>query len=122
MTGEKFDWRRYLEFARELAQDPREQSSRSAISRAYYAAFHYARAYVEQSTSTSTLRDGAAHRVVPEQLQRMRPAQSMAANRLIELKKLRTWADYRAGSKSNLEDEVRKALSHAEQIIARLSR
>ena len=38
-----FDWSAYLELARTLGQDPSEQHGRTAISRAYYAAFHHAK-------------------------------------------------------------------------------
>jgi hypothetical protein len=46
-----FPWTRYLDLAKELAGKPvtvegREAKLRSAISRAYYAAFHHARDYL----------------------------------------------------------------------------
>lgn len=47
----------------------------------------------------------------------MRPAYPNAANKLQELKRLRTWADYQSGSKLNLPQEVEKALAYAERII-----
>lgn len=36
-----FDWKKYLEVAEKLANNPDECSQRIAISRAYYAAFNY---------------------------------------------------------------------------------
>jgi hypothetical protein len=44
----------------------------------------------------------------------------LPANKLLELKLLRTWADYRGGAKANLPGEVEKALAHARTIIDRL--
>jgi hypothetical protein len=35
----------------------------------------------------------------------------------LELKRLRTWADYQSGSKLDLPREVEKAISHAQRII-----
>jgi uncharacterized protein (UPF0332 family) len=44
-----FDWSEYLRLARTLAQDSRDDAARrSAVSRAYYAAFHKARAFNAQ--------------------------------------------------------------------------
>lgn len=112
-----FDWSAYLELARELGQEPREQCGRTAISRAYYAAFHHAKSFVERSTNVRMASDGRAHQDVPDELRRMRPAYPNAANKLQELKRLRTWADYQSGSKLNLPQEVEKALAYAERII-----
>lgn len=41
-----FAWVHFFDLARSLAAEPNEASQRSAISRAYYAAFHTARRYV----------------------------------------------------------------------------
>lgn len=41
-----FDWLRFLSLAERLATNADEESLRSAISRAYYAAFHVAYVYV----------------------------------------------------------------------------
>jgi len=41
-----FDWLRFLSLAERLATSQDEEALRSAISRAYYAAFHVAYAYV----------------------------------------------------------------------------
>jgi hypothetical protein len=116
-----FDWSGYLELARKLGQDSRESYGRAAISRAYYAAFHHARLFVEHSTSTRMASDGRAHDQVPDELRRMRPPKLRAVNQLRDLKKLRTWADYGGNEKSNLPSEVEKALAYAEQVIKALA-
>jgi uncharacterized protein (UPF0332 family) len=43
-----FPWKEYLSLAQELSRRTEEACHRSAISRAYYAAFHAARAYVRE--------------------------------------------------------------------------
>jgi hypothetical protein len=42
------------------------------------------------------------------------------SNKLMELKKLRTWADYHASQKLNMAGEVQKALAHTKWIIEKL--
>jgi hypothetical protein len=72
---------------------------------------------VERSTSIRMALDGRAHQDVPDELRRMKPAYPSAANKLLELKRLRTWADYQSGSKLDLPREVEKAISHAQRIM-----
>jgi hypothetical protein len=115
-----FDWSKYLELATELAQHTHEQHGRTAISRAYYAAFNHAKRFVEKTSNTTIPPDGRAHEGVPVELVRMNKQYVLPANKLLELKLLRTWADYRGGAKANLPGEVEKALAHARTIIDRL--
>jgi uncharacterized protein (UPF0332 family) len=115
-----FDWATYLDLATELAQHAHEQHGRTAISRAYYAAFHHARRFVENGGNTNIPTDGRAHEAVPAELLRMSKQYVLPANKLLELKSLRTWADYRGGAKANLAGEVEKALAHAKTIVDRL--
>jgi uncharacterized protein (UPF0332 family) len=116
----KFDWTTYLELAMELRDDPREQCGRTAISRAYYAAFNHAKSFVEQRTDTSMPSHGGAHDEVPNLLQRMPAPYRNMAHKLVELRRLRIWADYRSFTKPSLTDEVSKALAHAERVIQTL--
>jgi hypothetical protein len=115
-----FDWSTYLQLATELAQQTHEQYGRTAISRAYYAAFNHAKRFVERTGNTTIPPDGRAHELVPVELLRMSKQYVLPANKLLELKLLRTWADYRGGAKANLASEVEKALTHAKTIIDRL--
>jgi hypothetical protein len=116
-----FDWSTYLELATELAEQAHEQHGRTAISRAYYAAFNHAKVFIEKIGNTTIPTDGRAHEVVPAELLRMSKQYVLPANKLLELKSLRTWADYRGGAKANLAGEVEKALTHARTIIDRLN-
>jgi uncharacterized protein (UPF0332 family) len=115
-----FDWSTYLELATQLAQQEHEQHARTAISRAYYAAFHHAKRFIESTRNATIPADGRAHEAVPSELLRMSKQYVLPANKLLELKSLRTWADYRGGAKANLAAEVEKALAHARTIIDRL--
>jgi uncharacterized protein (UPF0332 family) len=57
-----FDWRGYLTLARELAAgEPDEARARSAISRAYYAAFHVARIYQRDERHLPLMGEGRDH-------------------------------------------------------------
>lgn len=58
-----FDWLQFLELAKELAARDDEASARSAISRAYYAAYHWARDYVAQELAV-TVPKSEAHQAV----------------------------------------------------------
>jgi len=59
MTG--FDWTGYLDLAESLAGLAGDEAAqRSAISRAYYAAFHRGRDFLDRKTPTVP-RDGSAH-------------------------------------------------------------
>jgi hypothetical protein len=53
-----FDWRRYLDVARMLAEDSREEAKRAAISRAYYAAFGHAKSYLLAMRATKSIEPG----------------------------------------------------------------
>jgi uncharacterized protein (UPF0332 family) len=115
-----FDWSTYLELATELAQQAPEQHGRTAISRAYYAAFNHAKRFIEKKDKVTLPGDSRAHEMVPAELRRMNKQYVSLANKLQELKFLRTWADYRGNAKENLPGEVEKALKHARTIIDRL--
>ena len=116
-----FDWALYLELAQELSQQVHEQHGRAAISRAYYAAFNHAKSFVERTSNTTISADGRGHEEVPRELERIDKKYVGPANKLVELRRLRTWADYRSGTKTNLAAEVEKALAHAKTIIDRVS-
>ena len=58
-----FDWRAYRDLAESLAQQGSEASRRSAISRAYYAAFNVAREFLEWEADEK-IRDEGAHATV----------------------------------------------------------
>jgi len=86
-----FDWREYLELARWLAGlqgsgYSQEAADRSAVSRAYYAAFCWARNYAETKLGFKAQRGPYDHKLLREHLKRQR-RQALAS----DLNKLRGW-------------------------------
>ena len=88
-----FDWREFLALAEELAGRGDDASKRSAISRAYYCAFHYARQFVEEQ-GVWVPTDGKAHTVVWETLEREGKARRRVGCDGKRLRVLRCMADY----------------------------
>ena len=114
-----FDWSEFLELARGLAGQAgrrysAEASERSAVSRAYYAAFCWARNYAAKSSSfqhTHTARD---HERLREHFKRRGEPQLASA-----LNKLRGWrneCDYE-DTVTNLHLCVKNAIRTADKVI-----
>jgi uncharacterized protein (UPF0332 family) len=115
-----FDWPDYLDLARRLAQADEEASQRSAISRAYYAAFHVARRHVERAHPEVALpRHGAVHDVVWTTLEQGRREERAAAHGGKRLRQKRTLADYQLAGLS-FPNDARQALAWAEAVIRSL--
>ena len=106
MAASSFDWGDYLELAKrlwdaseaKLAPPPAlrrdEALRRSVISRAYYAAFHPANAYVKRGSSGAG-RQGNQHEVTWSTLATSRDsAERLIGHKGDQLKKLRVDADY----------------------------
>jgi len=93
----------------------------SAISRAYYAAFHAAQSYLRKNRSNVSIpTHGGAHEVVWATLKsgdRRERASGVEGERL---KALRTKADYRRHDLRNLPAEVARALGQAENVLRSL--
>jgi|SRR5580700_6931587 hypothetical protein len=91
-----FAWSEYLTLAQRLAQQEDEASQRTAISRAYYAAFHLARRHVAQAHPEVPLpRHGAVHDVVWTTLEQGRREERAAAHGGRRLRQKRSLADLR---------------------------
>jgi len=113
-----FDWREFLELAKGLAGWPgvnysAEAARRSAVSRAYYAAFCWARGYAE--TNLGFRRTGTAedHRLLRELFKKRKPLLASTLNRL------RGWrndCDYE-DQISNLHYYVQNAIKAAGDVI-----
>lgn len=93
-----WDWERYLDLARDLAYDPNADESdyRCAASRAYYAAFHKARIWIDRNDQSVQLTRGAEdHTRVWNGFERRRDRNSTKiAQTGKRLKELRRKADY----------------------------
>lgn len=110
-----FDWSKYLDLASCITGEPAadaEASYRTAISRAYYAAFCTARDYVSKKNNTSYNSD--AHRRVRTDLEKA--ASQKLANQLRTIMDMRHKADYE-NNFSNPKPEAFKAITRAKQIL-----
>lgn len=114
-----FDWREYLELARELVGQvgsgySEEAAERSAVSRAYYAAFCWARNYAEVNLGFRRIGKAKDHKRLREHLKRRSRIQLAS-----DLNKLRGWrnnCDY-DDEVSNLDQFVRSAIRVADKVI-----
>jgi len=114
-----FDWREYLKLARELIGQTgsgysEEAAKRSAVSRAYYAAFCWARNYAEANWGFRRTATAEDHRRLREHLRGQRRMR-LASN----LNKLRGWrndCDY-DDEVPNLEQFVKSAIRIAGKVI-----
>lgn len=120
-----FDWLEYLDLARELARPTTGPSSqearlRSAISRAYYAAFCKARNHLRDREERSIPRGGQVHRYVRNQFMKSPDrARKKVGENLNQLRIYRNKADYE-DTVTGLSATTRRALRLAERVISRL--
>ena len=121
-----FDWTRFLRFADDILdnEDQDEARSRSAISRAYYAAFHHGRRYVEMNfPEVSIAKHGGAHEDVVNALKqqnRAGPVRSAGA-KLERLKRARKNADYGHGTLTRHHSDAQQAILDAKWVLKQLS-
>jgi uncharacterized protein (UPF0332 family) len=117
-----FNWQDYLRLAKELANRADDEASqRSAISRAYYAAFHCACVYVEAQSPGTLKRTGDDHFIVWKHLSNAPKKQEKSAgwsgDRLV---KMRRKADYE-GASLEFPKATREALANAETVLNSLA-
>ena len=113
------DWREFLELAKSLAGQTgasfsEEAAQRGAVSRAYYAAFCWARRYAEQSLGFRSTGRGQDHKRLREYLQRA--GKGGLAARLNRLRGWRNACDYQ-DTVPGLQQTVRSSISQAEKAI-----
>jgi len=114
-----FDWREYLELARELAGlrgsgYSQEAADRSAVSRAYYAAFCWARNYAEAKLGFSPQKGPDDHKRLREHLQNQ--GHSGLASDLNKLRGWRNACDY-DDQVPQLHQQVNFSIKVADKII-----
>lgn len=121
---ETFDWEEFLELAKALAGQSTGRYSvealyRSAVSRAYYAAFCFARNDAETRLGFQRIKKAEDHQLLIEWL-RQKGRIRMASN----LKKLREWRNYcdYEDRIMNLDVMVRIAIRIADQVILECKR
>lgn len=116
-----FDWREFLELAKDLRSSSgpsfsAEAAKRSAVSRAYYAAFCHARNYAERYLGFRRTKTGRDHGLLRGHLGQQGPAWKEIADKLGDLHEWRKHCDYE-DVVSNLNIMVLEAISSAEDII-----
>ena len=122
MSAPAFDWEEYLELAGELAGRRGDVGAeRSAISRAYYAAFHKAAEYLTARGERLTF-TGDDHTFVWDWF--FQPGASAMSLRIgsngHRLRRARRRADYDPSPFRNLSSEARTAVALAQAILADL--
>ena len=108
-----FDGAEFLATAREL-KDGSEADKRSAISRAYYAAFLLAKEYARVSDGSVIQNDGSDHATVPRYLERLRHFSE--SQKLQKLKDYRHACDY-AKPVRDLDAKVATSIASADGIV-----
>ncbi len=110
-----FAWPAYRTVAETLSQQPDEASQRSAISRAYYCAYHQALAHLTAHHQFQVSESKPAHDQVWREFSRKGLSYREVWNKGDRLKKLRVEADYRAAATLNAET-ISLALKLADRI------
>lgn len=122
-----FDWLEYLKFAEELskAEHSAEVHQRSAISRAYYAAFNFAKEKIQEidpsQFSSSDERDGKIHAKVRDYFRNKQdPFKYSIYESLNQLRDYRNSADYDKAFPHDLKKATQLCLGWAKQIISKV--
>jgi len=121
-----FDWGEFLKLASDLvtktdSADPSPARYRSAISRAYYSAFHRAVSYVRNVKGDDVPSDGRAHDEIWRNLRDSnRKEERAAGEKGYRLKLQRRQADYDGVDPQFHPQEARTAIDHATRIRAML--
>jgi uncharacterized protein (UPF0332 family) len=114
-----FTWSEFLRLASDTKGSRDEAALRTAISRAYYAAYHIVRHTVENRHG-KRFRGPSVHEQLWEFLRSEPGLESdarIAGNRGLALRQLRTDADYEVNPKRVWERELDGACESAKQII-----
>ena len=114
-----FDWRDYLGLARALARQGNlgyftEAVQRTIVSRAYYAAFCFARNYAEARLGFQRAGGAEDHQNLREHFRQV--GQTLLASRLNRLRSLRNDCDYK-DQVANIGQYVQNAIQVADQVI-----
>lgn len=118
-----FDWQGYYDLAKELSERDDEASLRSAMSRAYYVAFHSAQLKVQQRDPTLVRADGqGSHEVVWRWFKEQRNNRAMTQIGIwgFRLKDERVAADDKADSPIDV-NRAKDTLNEASNILRRLA-
>ena len=111
-----FDWVEYLTLAQRLATESGEASQRSAVSRAYYAAFHAARSLLESTENFHVSQSNPAHKQVWDAYRRKGRTHTAVGINGDRLRLNRAHADYDPEIE-NLSGLVEDSLEKAERVF-----
>jgi uncharacterized protein (UPF0332 family) len=116
-----FDWSEYLIFAKEIQETRQDEAAlRSAVSRAYYAAFHHARAYcAANGIDIPESTDNTSHKVVWDRLQNISRTVKGAYLNGTRLKRKRHDADY-VSEVPNLSAVTEQAIHESDLVFSYL--
>jgi uncharacterized protein (UPF0332 family) len=119
-----FDWSQYLDLAQDLFSQAAnssytDASLRSAISRAYYAAYHKARSRLYDKWGITVPADATAHATVRKEFKQKNHKQ--IATTLDRMRIDRNKADYN-DAVVNLSNTAKENLRRATQVISELSK
>jgi uncharacterized protein (UPF0332 family) len=112
-----FNWSSYLLLAQELGGRADEAARRSAISRAYYCAFHVANDHLKANSVTLDLKRHSHERVWHVYLKSSKPECVKIGTDGNRLRVTRTDADYRLGRQVT-SGLVQRSIQEAETIVA----
>ncbi len=117
-----FDWKEFLELARNLAGQTgtgysKEAADRTSVSRAYYAAFCYARNYAEKHLGFKPQRTAADHQRLKNHFIGLGGVWADRGEDLDDLRKWRNQCDY-DNLVHGLQELVANALDSASKIFA----
>jgi uncharacterized protein (UPF0332 family) len=116
-----FDWNDFLTLAEELATKLDDASKRTAISRAYYCVFNLASARAESKVGPRP-KDVPSHQWCWDQyISTPDLTCRQLGNTGERMKRMRHKADYRATDIFRLDDEVRRVLQEAHELLAGLA-
>jgi uncharacterized protein (UPF0332 family) len=111
-----FDWSAYRTVAETLKDDVDEASQRSAISRAYYCAYHQALNHLAEHHNFQISEDRPAHDQVWREFSGKGLSYREVWNKGDKLKKLRVDADYRSDAVISV-DTTTTSLKLADRIV-----
>jgi uncharacterized protein (UPF0332 family) len=118
-----FDWKEFLGLAKLLQGNlglPVEAAKRSAVSRAYYAAFCYARSYAEKYLGFQREKSPSGHSLLRKFLGSKISGGKDIEDKFRDLHEWRKLCDYE-DTVDDLDIMVDNAITTAEEIIGRLT-
>lgn len=118
-----FDWKEYIIIAKELQKQQvndysQECAFRSAVSRAYYGAFCFARNYIRDNEDFAPYNNAEDHSRVRRHFQRQRKFD--ISNALNDLRRWRNICDYEDTISDELSQLVDDAIQSAQEVIDKL--